>query len=61
MKKEIYTGKLEVNKGYTDICKEVRPADVSYDEYMHVIRENEDLKEIIVKLVKRLNRCMFFD
>lgn len=39
----------------------VRPADIPYDKYMQVVRENEDLKETIVKLVKKLNGCLFFD
>lgn len=41
--------------------KDDRPADIPYDEYMTVVRENEELKETIVKLVKKLNRCLFFD
>ena len=40
---------------------EIRPADIPYDEHMKVVRENEELKETIVKLVKKLNGCLFFD
>ena len=43
-----------------DSCKVVRPADIPYDKYMEVVKENEDLKEIIVKLVKRLNSHQLF-
>lgn len=61
MKTKENKGQLEVNKGYTDTCKDVKPADIPYDKYMEVVRENEDLKEIIVKLVRKLNECKFFD
>ena len=40
---------------------DIKPADIPYDEYMNVVRENEELKETIVKLVKKLNGCLFFD
>jgi len=43
-----------------DSCKVVRPADIPYDKYMDVVKENEELKETIVKLVKKLNECRFF-
>ena len=41
--------------------EDIRPADIAYDKYMQVVRENEELKEIITKLVKKLNRCLFFE
>lgn len=41
--------------------KDIRPADIPYDEYMTIVRENEELKETIIKLVKKLNGCLFFD
>lgn len=41
--------------------EDVRPADIPYDEHMKIVRENEELKETIVKLVKKLNGCLFFD
>lgn len=41
--------------------EDVRPADIPYDEHMKVVRENEELKETIIKLVKKLNGCLFFD
>ena len=44
-----------------DRCKDARPADVPYDKHIQVVGENEELKEIIVKLVKKLNECRFFD
>ena len=43
-----------------DSCKVIRPADVPYDKHMAVVRENEELKETIVNLVKKLNECGFF-
>ena len=41
-------------------CVSEKLAVVSYDEYKTVVRENEELKETIVKLVKKLNECGFF-
>ena len=41
-------------------CVSEKLAVVSYDEYKNVVRENEELKETIVKLVKKLNECGFF-
>lgn len=43
------------------ICVGEKLAVVSYDEYMEVVRENEELKETIVKLVKKLNVCGILD
>ena len=40
----------------TDENEDIKPADVSYYEYMNVVRENEELKETIVKLVKKLRK-----
>jgi len=57
--KDIITEQLGVNQRIIDeddSCKVVKPADVPYYKYMEVVKENEDLKEIIINLVKRLNR-----
>ena len=43
-----------------DSCKAVRPADIPYDKHMAVVRENEELKETVIKLTKKLNECGFF-
>lgn len=40
---------------------DVKPSDIPYDEHMKIVRENEELKETIVKLVKKLNEHKFFD
>lgn len=65
MKEDIITEQFGANQIILDEdegkCFDVRPADIPYDEHMRVIRENEELKETIVKLVKKLNECKFFD
>ena len=40
---------------------DIRPSDIPYEEHMKIVRENEELKETIVKLVKKLNEHKFFD
>lgn len=41
--------------------EDIKPADIPYDKYMDVVRENEELKEIVIKLTKKLNGCLFFE
>jgi len=66
MEEDIITEQFGANQTIIDTDEEkcvgdVRPEDIPYDEYMQVVRENEELKETIVKLVKKLNGCLFFD
>ena len=55
-----YTRSLSFNfsdKFYTqpkETKEDVRPSDIPYDEHMKVVHENEQLKEIIIKLNKKI-------
>jgi len=40
--------------------KDIRPADIPYDEYMKIVRENAELKETIIKLVKKIKWVFIF-
>lgn len=65
---EIIIGDLETGKKNSQntqniadeekCVKDDRPADIPYDEYMTVVRENEELKETIVKLVNQMHICL---
>lgn len=49
------------NSADEEKCVEDIPADIPYDRYMTVVRENDELKETVIKLLKKLNECKFFD